>query len=175
MLAFEFKGISQTNLIREGNLILNFLVFIGGSFLFATIYTDDLQAKSLPSLIGFGKKRATILLSKFVVTVLIMSLMFFLALGGFCLLFTVLGFTIDAPLFNEAFHLAIKNILLVVAYSSISSVIVYATQKSSVAIVAFVLLATGFISQILFYFLSSSMVTKMIGDVSGFTINPIVE
>jgi hypothetical protein len=38
------------------------LLVIGGTFMFSTIYGDDFVAKSLPALIGFGKKRESIVI-----------------------------------------------------------------------------------------------------------------
>jgi ABC-type transport system involved in multi-copper enzyme maturation permease subunit len=124
--------------------------------IFSTIYNDDLNAKSLPTLIGFGMKRSVIIISKIIINVVITLLMFFAAFIVFYLIFYVIGLKIDNNM-TDVLNLAFDCLLRLFAYSSIATVVVYGTQKATMAMVTFVLLVTMFVDQILVTFLNDTL------------------
>jgi hypothetical protein len=69
-----------------------------------------------------------------------MSLMFFLLLVIFSLQLTIFGFDMDKEAFIRLQDSALRNMLLSVAYSAISSVVLYATQKPSASMSVFLIL-----------------------------------
>ncbi|MDR2416213.1 MAG: hypothetical protein LBD75_06535 [Candidatus Peribacteria bacterium] len=80
--------------ITEGGKILGeispifmLVSLFGGGYLFATVYNDDLTAKTLPALIGFGIKRRMIVIAKFIVHTLMTLL---LCLGTLLLIYITL-------------------------------------------------------------------------------------
>jgi hypothetical protein len=62
-----------------------------------------------------------------------------------------------------------------VAYSAISSVVLYATQKPSASMSVFLILWTGFIGYILNKLLTAKFMVNMFWDLNYFTINPIID
>jgi len=139
--------------------------------LFSTIYNDDLTAKTLPSLVGFGIKRSKIIISKMIISVIMSVLIFFAAFIVYYLIFTILGFNMDGNMRVGILNIAVVSLLKLLAYSTIASVVVYGIQKATFSIVAFILLVTGLISQILFLILTH---IKDIIDLYQFTLIPIV-
>lgn len=152
-------------------MYLCFWQCFGGGYLFTTIYNDDLTAKTLPAIIGFGNKRTTIVISKIIISI-VMSIATFLAASVvFFLIFTILGFKIDGNMSEVLFKILLLNLLKLIAFSIISSVVVYGTQKATFSIVTFVLLITSFISQMLFLCLDKM---KDMIDLTKYTLLPIV-
>jgi len=139
--------------------------------LFSAIYNDDLTAKTLPSLIGFGTKRTTIIIAKIIISIILSVTMFLSAFIVFYLMFTILGISIDENIRIELLRLLFMNLLKLLAFSTISSVVVYGTQKATFSIVTFILLITNFISQVLSLLLNQM---KEIADLSKFTLLLIV-
>ena len=139
--------------------------------MFSTIYNDDLTAKTLPSLIGFGTKRTTIIISKIIISIIMSVVMFLSAFIVFYLMFTILGISINENMSIGLLKILFMNLLKLLAFSTISSVVVYGTQKATFSIVTFILLITSFISQMLSLLLTQ---IKGIVDLSKFTLIPIV-
>lgn len=166
----RIKEMTDASIIGEANFVFTFVSILGGGFMFATIYNDDLTAKTLIPLIGFGEKRIIIAISKIIITIILMSILLISALIAFYLIFTLIGFNVETNILKELY----PQFLLTIAYSIVASVLVYGTQKATISIVAFVLLSTGFISQLLLMLLESNLIKNLIGDVARFTIYPIV-
>lgn len=163
--------LSEDKIVNQASNIFMFLSLLGGGYLFTAIYNDDLTAKSLPALLGFGIKRTTIIIAKIIIFIIMSSLIFLLAYITFNLIFMVLGFKIDGDMTNQILKLLLTYFLQLLAYTSIASIIVYGTQKATMSIVAFVLLATSFISQMLLLLLSQF---KDMVDLTRFTLMPII-
>lgn len=130
-------------------MILAFLMLVGGGYLFGTIYNDDLSAKTLPSLLGFGRKRAFIVIGKLIVTVIMLTGLFVI---GSAILFGLMGLLaggITSTSFQAGLTMTVLYWLSAIGYFAISAVVVYGTQKTTLSIVTFVLMGTGFIEQLL--------------------------
>jgi len=171
-LVVAFIQARNFNVAGQAQFVFQFVGLMGGGYLFSSLYNDDLHAKSLPQLIGFGKKRGQLVLCKLILNTVFSAVLF--VIGG--LLFqgtmAVLGIQADSESQAMVTRYALTYGFSLVAYSTVASVLVYGTQKATVSIVAFVLLASGFISQILF------LVLNMLGDFGTslfrFTLTPIV-
>ena len=187
ILLFQSNSLTEAGIISQANSIFTFLTLIGGGYLFATIYNDDLNAKSLPALIGFGKKRITIIISKLILTIIISSIVFLLGYVTLYLSFMALGLNIDQSTNIALIKIMFTNLLKLWAFCNIVSILVYGTQKATTSIVIFVLLAANIISQLLFVlfsqfkgtidltvYLISPIVNELVNNVSIQTITPYI-
>jgi ABC-type transport system involved in multi-copper enzyme maturation permease subunit len=175
ILIFFAQGkIGAERIFSEISMNILLVSLLGGGYLFHTIYNDDLSAKTLPALIGFGMKRTTIIISKIIIYIIMTILMYLGAFIIFYLTFVVLGFEMTHEMLNGLFMLLFINLLQLLAFGSITSVVVYGTQRSTMSIVVFVLLVTSFISGMFNMILGSGLVRKVFGDLREYMIEPIV-
>jgi ABC-type transport system involved in multi-copper enzyme maturation permease subunit len=151
------NGLTEDSILGKANYVFLFLSLFGSGYLFATIYNDDLNAKSLPSFIGFGMKRSTIVISKIIINAIMTILMFAVAFVIFCLIFYIIGLKIDGDTLTSILNLIFGYLLKLFAYTSIASVIVYGTQKATMSMVTFILLITMFIDQMLIALLNDTL------------------
>jgi len=171
LVFIQSSSLTAKSIIDQADYVFMFLAILGGGYLFATIYNEDLTAKSLPSIIGFGIKRTTIIISKIIVNIIMTAILFVLGYVALHLVFRALGFNIDGNSNIAVIKTAVSYLLRLWAYGTIASIVVYGTQKATMSIVAFVLLVTGFVGQILFLLLNQF---KEMLDLTKFTIIPIV-
>lgn len=160
----RYNSLSQEGILNEINTIFIMLSLVGGGILFWTIYCDDLTAKTLPQIIGFGNQKWKIIIVKLIISVILTSLMFFLALGVSSLMFMLMGFNVHKIL-SELLMLTTQRVMLLVAVSSVASALVYGTSKTSLGIATYMLILTGIVGQLL---------SLAIKTIDKFTINSIV-
>ena len=182
ILAIGYIVMLVTNGVTSGGKIFNeagtifmLVALCGGGYLFATLYTDDLTAKTLPALIGFGMKRRTILIAKLCMNIL---LTFLLCGGTFLLLYATLslvGFEMTSEALGSLLRMSVVRFLQLVAFGSIASVLVYGTQKATFSIVTFILLVTALLSWLVKKFLGMAVISGLFGDLSQYLIDPLIE
>ncbi|WP_461246820.1 hypothetical protein [Treponema sp. R6D11] len=168
LIAIYVQSGSMTNgrVSTLEDYIFMFLNIILGIYLFNTIYNDDLNARSLPSLIGFGIKRSVIIISKFIIAIIISAVLYFLVSLCFYFVISLMGFAVNIVGLAQ---IVLASLFKLLALFSVASVVVYGTQKASVSIVAFVLLITGFVSQMLLLILNQMGFDKLY----NYSIGPI--
>lgn len=132
-----------------------FPILIGG-YLFISVYIDDLQARNLTTLIGFGLSKTTIIIAKLIV----MALFSLVALALFILViigtYWVLGFdvttavpdTIAGGQLGLIGAVVVKNLGLILGFSALSSIIAYGFQQPTFATATYFALATGLIGSL---------------------------
>ncbi len=178
MMVIQYGGHAPNgagNIVTQSKTLFSLMAILGGCFLFFTVYTDDLTAKTLPALIGFGKKRASIVIAKLAVMVLFTVAMFALTLVAFRALFSAMGYSTGGDVARQLWSVVSEKSLMVVAFAAVSSVVVYGTQKAVLSVVLFAFLSSGIISQLLINFLDSSLVRGMAGGGLGdYTVIPII-
>ena len=144
------SGGFQADSIRDEALnLFNYLPVLAGGFLFSAIYTDDLNAKNLISLVGFGLGKAKLVISKFILMTLFSAVVFGLTPLFHCAVFRLFGWTATAETWALLYAVSIKFLLMTVAFSVLSGVVVYGLQRTTFAIVSYVLLAFGIVSGLL--------------------------
>jgi ABC-type transport system involved in multi-copper enzyme maturation permease subunit len=143
LLMFVQSSNLVNNVLQQGGIVFDLMLIFGGGFLFATIYNDDLTAKSLPQLIGFGKKRTTIVISKIIISIILSVIVYFAAYAAFYLLVTSFGVSIDADTNKKLLLFLFNSLFKLFAYYSIGSIAAYGTQKATVSVVVFTVFATG--------------------------------
>ncbi|MDR2640757.1 MAG: hypothetical protein LBC61_05650 [Candidatus Peribacteria bacterium] len=130
----------------------------------------------MPTLIGFGMKRSVIIISKVIINLFMMILMFIGAFIAFYLIFYVIGLKIDSTTMTDVLAKVLDYFLRLFVYISVASLVVYGTQKATMSMVAFALLITMFVDQMLLIFLNDTLseifvVIVLIGNlISNLTI-----
>lgn len=142
-------GFTQESIVDDAMNFFFFLPVIVGGFLFSAIYTDDLNSRNLISLVGFGIGKTKIVVSKFILVTILNLVVFAVIPLLHCGIFYVLGWSTDAQQWTMIYALALKFLLMTVAFSLLSGIVVYGVQRTTFAIVAYVLLAFNIVSGLL--------------------------
>jgi ABC-type transport system involved in multi-copper enzyme maturation permease subunit len=167
MIFSQRSGLNESVFLTLAIQMTDILPLAVGGFLFATIYNDDLGAKSLSSVIGFGLRKSTIIFSKLIIMIamcaVITPLVFVACYGSFTLFgVDVSGqFTLSAGLFTQAG-------LLAIAYATVASIVVFGAQKATLAITAYIFLAVGLARQLMGLVLGQEVVTNSVGDLTQY-------
>jgi hypothetical protein len=122
---------------------------IAGGFLFSAIYTDDLNSKNLISLVGFGVNKAKIVTAKLIMTVLFGTVIFGLAPVFHYAVYAVLGSTATASMMTAIYAVSLKYLLTAVAFAALSGIAVYGLQRTTFAVVLYILLAFNIIGSMI--------------------------
>jgi len=149
MLTFiRSGGFKEESVVDDALSLFILLPALVGGFLFAAIYTDDLNSKNLVSLVGFGLSKTSIIIAKFVVTAFYCAVLFaFIPLYHYAI-YAVLGQKATGSMMTMIYAASLKHYLSVLAYSALSGLMVYGIQRATFAIVTFMLLAFGVISSL---------------------------
>lgn len=127
-----------------------FFIFFVGIPVLLTLYIDDLSSRTFGNIIGSGLSRVSLVLAKLIVAIVFLFAVFVvsgLAFVAFSFLF--FGQTISGDMVKTIVSLAIAVYLQILAMISISSVLVYWTQKGALVTTSFVILASGMIPGII--------------------------
>jgi ABC-type transport system involved in multi-copper enzyme maturation permease subunit len=143
------SGFDAHSLISEASNLFFFLPSLVGGYLFAAIYTDDLSAKSLSTLVGFGIGKTKIVLAKLVVMALASLVAFAAAPLVLYLVLAILGWVASAGDVASVFLLATKYLLMTLAYAALCAIAVYGLQRTTFAMVLYVLLSFNVIGGLL--------------------------
>lgn len=128
--------------------ILRFLPVLFGGFIFAAVYIDDLIAKSLPQILGFGINKTFILFSKIIISTLINILFLLLALLIICMSFMAFGVKID-NIMDIMLKMLIRPVLLTTVYIAVASIAAFGTQNTAVAIIVYLFFSSGLVDFLL--------------------------
>ena len=139
-------GFSDTSVVSDAADFFFYLPALVGGFLFAAIYTDDLNAKNLISLVGFGMNKLNIIVSKLILTLLFGILIFGLApllhIGAYALF----GSIANADGWVSIYAISLKFLLMTIGFSALGGIVVYGLQRTTFAFVVYILLALGIMS-----------------------------
>lgn len=161
-------------LLSDTSDLAMMLTVFAGTFVFAAIYTDDLNARSLSQVIGFGRKKATIVLAKLILIIFFTALICLVSVLLTYLVYgVILGFQFSPEVFKEIIAIMSKMFMMIVGYGALSSVLVYGVQKAVLAVVAFGVLATSLISILLGNILGLGFIVNAVGDLFQYTLYPI--
>ena len=139
-------GFTAESVVDEAISLFNFLPVLAGGFLFSAIYTDDLNSKNLISLVGFGLSKTKIVIAKVILVTLFSTVVFGLIPVFHCAVFRLLGWTVTASAWTMIYGVSLKFLLMTVAFSALSGIVVYGLQRTTFAVVTYILLAFGVIS-----------------------------
>lgn len=143
------SGFREGSVINDAATLLGLLPALAGGMIFSAVYLDELSSKNLSVLVGFGLARQKIVLAKLIVA----ALCAFLPFGLFPLFHSAVYALMAAPpaadQLQTLYTLSLKYLLLNLAYTAISGIAAFGTQRSTVAIVSYILLALGIAGAVL--------------------------
>jgi hypothetical protein len=166
ILAFiRSGGFNEQAIVNDAMNFFNFMPALAGGFLFAAIYTDDLSAKNLITLVGFGVSKAKIVLAKFVLMALFGAVVFALAPLWLFGVHAGLGWTAAASTLATVFAVSLKYFLVTLGYATVAGIAVYGLQRPTFAMVLYIILAFNIIGGLVRVFLANTL-----GDEAAYVI-----
>jgi len=142
-------GFQAESVVDEAISLFHFLPILAGGFLFSAIYTDDLNSKNLISLVGFGLSKGKIIISKLILMSMFGAIVFGLIPLFHCGFFYLLGWPATASAWVMVYAVSVKFLIMTIAFSALSGTVVYGLQRTTFAIVSYILLSFGMISGLL--------------------------
>jgi len=179
-------GLNAESLETATRAAFTFFWIIGGSYLLSTVYGDDLKSKTLPSIVGFGNSRAAVVIVKLLINVLLTSIILSIAALSLTLMVMFFGVSLDSTVISTILKTMMVSVLTGIGYSSVAMLVGYCLQQSTLAIVFFVLINSNLVMILMNYileklnltdlmdYLLNPIVTKLLSDVSVWTILPYV-
>lgn len=150
LLAFmQSGGFNAESVVSDAGTYFNFLPALAGGFLFTAIYTDDLNAKNLITLVGYGLSKTKIILAKFILMALCCALFFGLMPLFHDACYLILGHGATARQLGTVYAISLQSALLTLAFATLSGIVVYGLQRTTFAVVAYILLAFSVINTLL--------------------------
>src|SRR5690554_6703426 len=109
--------------------MLSLLTLFIGTYLFGVIYSDDINSKTDLVSIGTGHKRSTLILSRFVTSVLVVLVIVILKLLHVLILPVVLGYGFSSSLYILLIQQVMLEGLKIVAYMVLASIVLTGLKK----------------------------------------------
>jgi len=162
-------GFHAESIVNDAFYFFNVLPAIAGGFLFSAIYTDDLNAKNLNTLVGFGMRKAKIVYVKFILTALFGAVIFALVPLLLYVVHAAFGWAATANSMKIVFAVSLKYFLTTVGFSTLAGIAAYGLQRSTFAMVLYILFAFNIVGGLLTVFLVS-----MVGANSASTITSLL-
>jgi ABC-type transport system involved in multi-copper enzyme maturation permease subunit len=155
-------GFDTESLLKEAELIFTLLPVLVGGVLFSAVYIDDLNSKNLITLVGFGISKTTIVAAKLILMVLFALVIWALTPLLLYAAHAVFGLPATAEVMRFIYALSLKSLLMTIAFSALSSIVVYGLQRAASALVVYILLAFGVISQLVGALLRTEVVSGIV-------------
>jgi len=147
------SGFNAESIVNDAFYFFNVLPAVAGGFLFSAIYTDDLNAKNLITLVGFGMSKTKIVLAKFVLTALFGAVIFAIVPLLLFVVHAAFGWTATGSAMITVFAVSFKYLLITLGYSALSGIAVYGLQRTTFAMVLYLLFAFNIIGGLITVFL----------------------
>ncbi|MDR3051771.1 MAG: hypothetical protein LBU67_08640 [Oscillospiraceae bacterium] len=161
------SNLDANDIVGDAMNMFSLLPVIAGGFLFAAVYTDDLAAKNLAALVGFGLGKVNIVLAKLVLCALLGAVIYALGPLVMYVAYAMLGFMTSGEAMALVYTEALRIYLLTTAYMVLSGVAVYGLQRTTFAMVTYLLLALGVVSQLLSLLLNWEVVRSVLPSLSN--------
>jgi ABC-type transport system involved in multi-copper enzyme maturation permease subunit len=175
LIIFSRSGnLSEALILKDVDLFTLLPPLVGG-VLFAAIYTDDLNSKNLSTLVGFGLAKIKVVATKFILATAVSALLFGLVPLVMYLAYTVLGCPVSGQTMVRIYLAILRYFLLTVSFMALSGVVVYGLQRSTVAIVTYVVLSLGMIAQLLKMLFNTHFVTGILPNANQHLPSNIVD
>jgi len=166
-------GFGEGSIAGDAANFFMYLPVLAGGYLFAALYTDDLGAKSLAVLVGFGIGKTKIVLAKLCLMALLGAAAFGLAPLFHCGVYAALGCAPGPGDWAMVYALALKFLLSTLAFAVLSGVIVYGTQRVTFAGVLYILLAFNVVSGLASAALNLDFVSSLAPNLSSHLMSGI--
>jgi len=149
LLVFVRSGGFTAESVVSDSSNFNFFPALAGAFLFSAIYTDDLNSKNLATLVGYGLSKTTIVMAKFITSVVSSVIFFVLLVGVHCAMYAVLGFAPTPRDVGWVFAFGLKYTLMTIVFMALSSIVVYGFQRTTFALVTYILFGFGIVTSLI--------------------------
>ncbi|MDR1116921.1 MAG: hypothetical protein LBL09_01565 [Oscillospiraceae bacterium] len=150
------------SILSDAENLFMLLTTIVGGYLFAALYTDDLSSRNLSSLIGFGMSKTKIVLSKLILAALFGGAIFGLIPLYMSGVYVLLGHPPTAAILGSVYVYALYTFMIAFACAAVSAIVVYGLQRTTLGIVAYLLLSLGVVNQLISLFLSWDVVHNLL-------------
>lgn len=141
-----------------------------GIYLFSIIYGDDLRAKSSQSSIGFGYSRTSIIISKLISGIIMTCLIFVYVMINYTLMAFIFSLNINSDVRTMMGHNFILSLILIISFFSLASVLAFLTQKSTLGIITYILLTSGFVNNILGLIFKLQIFKSIFKNITDYTV-----
>ena len=142
-------GLHEESVVNDAIKFFSFSPALIGGLLFSTIYTDDLNAKNLITLVGYGLSKTKIVLAKFILAALLGAAAFGLLPLFHYAVYAVFDCVASPVQIGTLYAVSLKFLLMTLAFCALSSITVYGLQRATFAVVTYILFAFGVISTLL--------------------------
>jgi hypothetical protein len=142
-------GFDENSIVNDAFNFFLFLPPIAGGYLFAAIYTDDLSARNLITLVGFGMGKAKITVAKLIIAALFGTVIFAAAPLVLYAVHAALGWPATAGAMTTIFMVSCKYLLTTLAYCALAGIAVYGLQRATFAMVLYILLSFNVVGGLL--------------------------
>jgi ABC-type transport system involved in multi-copper enzyme maturation permease subunit len=174
VLAFGYVGlafirsstITATSFVEQTASLLDYLPVLLGGYLFASIYTDDLSAKTLSTLVGFGMSRTKIVLTKTVLAALCALALYALVPLLAAATYAVFGWPPDGQALGLLCIHVLRPFLVTLIFCAIAGIAAWGLQRSTFAMVLYLFCAAGLIGGLLSTILNLDFVTTVLPNAS---------
>lgn len=169
MLLMNANGMDAKSYPTFVSVITNFMGLFVGTFVVALVYNDDLKSKSLQSAIGFGMKRSTLVFTKFGLALIMFAIMVLGYSALVAIMPQVMGYTLEAQTVTIIAGNIMIEVVKIIAYIGLVSVVAFAIQKPTFVTTIFILLATGTFGSLLGLILGQGFMIKIFGNLMQYT------
>jgi len=142
-------GFNDETVVKDAMNFFQFLPALAGGFLFSAIYTDDLNSKNLITLVGYGINKTKIVTAKFILMLLFGSAVFGLMPLFHYAVYAILGCNVTMDQMTVIYAVSLKFLLMTLAFAALSSIAAYGVQRTTFAIVSYILLAFGVVGALI--------------------------
>ena len=139
-------GFDEESILNDAVNLFAFLPALAGGFLFTAIYTDDLNAKNLTTLVGYGLSKTKIVFAKFIIVLLFVTICFGLVPLFHFAVYTTLGCAVTLGVMAMVYLILFKFLLMTLAFTVFSSIAVFGLQCATFAMVTYILFAFNIIN-----------------------------
>ena len=139
-------GFTAQSVVEDAMNLFYLLPALVGGLLFSAIYVDDLNSKNLITMVGFGTSKAKIVATKFILMTLLSAVAFALVPLFHCAVYALLGWTPTAHSWLMVYAVSLKYFLITVGFAVLSGIVVYGLQRTTFAMVLYIMLAFNVIS-----------------------------
>jgi hypothetical protein len=173
-LAFiRSAGFDENAIISDAEYLYPFLPALVGGFMFAAIYTDDLNSRNLTVLVGYGLPKLCLVIAKLLLMLLFTTAVFVCVLAVTCLAHTAMGWPPRPEALRTVGFLALQHLLSTVAWAALAGLVVYGLQRTTFAIVAYVLLSLGIVGSLMTTVLDMDLISSVIPDLKSHLMSGI--
>lgn len=163
-------GFTAESTGSDAMTFFGWLPAFAGGLIFASVFTDDLDSKSLTTLVGSGLGKARIVVARLILTAGASAVVLAIAPVFHCAIYAALGWPPTAATWALVYAAALKAWLMTIGFAALSAIVVYGAQRTTLAVMTYVLLAFGVVSGLMTMALNSfgpNLIPHLLSSVTG--------